>query len=260
MFKNLKMFCEEKQPEDDVFNFLTVASPTRTHSQTSLLNAKLTSYMPGLTAKVFRTYNASVTLEKQLKPTYPPGTSVEEMVVQYNDANREVAVLCNHQRSLPKNWEENTAKKREKLEMMQGQVEALKKMLATVRRGEEIKLMPEKYRSAVAKLEIPEGASEETVKELKLKRQAEVNERAKFAHMFKTQPSEAQVEKRLEMYEARYNSFAIKLKDLVSDGRRIDDQDNNKLVALGTSKINYMDPRITVAWCKRVGVLRRVYW
>lgn len=110
-------------------------------------------------------------------------------MVQYNDANREVAVLCNHQRSLPKNWEENTAKKREKLEMMQGQVEALKKMLATVRRGEEIKLMPEKYRSAVAKLEIPEGASEETVKELKLKRQAEVNERAKFAHMFKTQPS-----------------------------------------------------------------------
>lgn len=24
-----------------------------------------------------------------------------------------------------------------------------------------------------------------------------------------------------------------------------------KTVALGTSKINYMDPRITVAWCKR---------
>ena len=66
MFKNLKMFCEEKQPEDDVFNFLTVAPSTQTHSQTSLLNAKLTSYMPGLTAKVFRTYNASVTLEKQL--------------------------------------------------------------------------------------------------------------------------------------------------------------------------------------------------
>jgi DNA topoisomerase-1 len=24
-----------------------------------------------------------------------------------------------------------------------------------------------------------------------------------------------------------------------------------KTVALGTSKINYMDPRITIAWCKR---------
>jgi DNA topoisomerase-1 len=27
-------------------------------------------------------------------------------------------------------------------------------------------------------------------------------------------------------------------------------KDENKAVALGTSKINYMDPRITVAWCK----------
>lgn len=28
-------------------------------------------------------------------------------------------------------------------------------------------------------------------------------------------------------------------------------RDDNKEVSLGTSKINYMDPRITVAWCKR---------
>ena len=28
-------------------------------------------------------------------------------------------------------------------------------------------------------------------------------------------------------------------------------RDDNKTVALGTSKINYMDPRISVAWCKR---------
>lgn len=28
-------------------------------------------------------------------------------------------------------------------------------------------------------------------------------------------------------------------------------KDDNKAVALGTSKINYMDPRITIAWCKR---------
>lgn len=27
-----------------------------------------------------------------------------------------------------------------------------------------------------------------------------------------------------------------------------------KTVALGTSKINYLDPRITVAWCKRYEV------
>ena len=31
----------------------------------------------------------------------------------------------------------------------------------------------------------------------------------------------------------------------------IRNKDENKEVALGTSKINYMDPRISVAWCKR---------
>jgi DNA topoisomerase-1 len=30
-------------------------------------------------------------------------------------------------------------------------------------------------------------------------------------------------------------------------------KDDNKTVSLGTSKINYMDPRITVAWCKTKG-------
>ena len=27
-------------------------------------------------------------------------------------------------------------------------------------------------------------------------------------------------------------------------------REENKMVALGTSKINYMDPRITIGWCK----------
>ncbi len=35
--------------------------------QTQMLNKHLSSLMPGLTAKVFRTYNASVTLQQQLK-------------------------------------------------------------------------------------------------------------------------------------------------------------------------------------------------
>ena len=101
--------------------------------------------MPKLTAKVFRTFNASVTLEKQLKETYPEGTTIDEMVTQYNDANRQVAILCNHQRSLPKNWEENTAKKKEKLEIMKKQVEELKEMLEKVEKDKEVKLMPKKY-------------------------------------------------------------------------------------------------------------------
>ena len=198
--------------------------------------------MPRLTAKVFRTFNASVTLEKQLHETYPEGTSVDEMVTQYNDANRQVAILCNHQRTLPKNWEENTAKKQEKLDILKNQVEELKKMLKEVEKGETIELMPQEYQIALPKLEFTSDMSEEKKKEMRAARQEELLERSKFSHMFKKQPSVAQVQKRLETYEEKASKNELKLKDLNA----------NKMVAVGTSKINYMDPRITVAWCKRV--------
>jgi len=38
----------------------------------------------------------------------------------------------------------------------------------------------------------------------------------------------------------------INAKDLDMKARK-----DNAEVALGTSKINYMDPRITISWCKR---------
>ena len=37
-------------------------------------------------------------------------------------------------------------------------------------------------------------------------------------------------------------------------------QEENKEIALGTSKLNYLDPRITVAWCKKNEVpIEKVY-
>ena len=56
-FKNLKLFCEGKAGKDDLFDRLNTAT----------LNQHLRDLMDGLTAKVFRTYNASSTLQSQLK-------------------------------------------------------------------------------------------------------------------------------------------------------------------------------------------------
>merc|ERR1719293_483105 len=40
----------------------------------------------------------------------------------------------------------------------------------------------------------------------------------------------------------------------------MDVKEENKTVSLGTSKTNYMDPRITVAWCKQVDLaIERVF-
>lgn len=57
--------------------------------------------MDGLTAKVFRTYNASWTFVQELKDT-PDDASIADKILAYNRANRRVAVLCNHQRSVSK--------------------------------------------------------------------------------------------------------------------------------------------------------------
>ena len=55
--------------------------------------------MQGLTAKVFRTYNASWTMANLLKDMKSEGT-IPEKVKDYNDANRRVAILCNHKRTV----------------------------------------------------------------------------------------------------------------------------------------------------------------
>lgn len=55
--------------------------------------------MQGLTAKVFRTYNASYTMATLLKDLKSTGT-IAEKIKDYNDANRKVAILCNHKRTV----------------------------------------------------------------------------------------------------------------------------------------------------------------
>lgn len=69
--------------------------------------------MPGLTAKVFRTYNASYTMSillKELDPEETKHLTVNEKVKLYNDCNRKVAILCNHKRSVGASHEQQMGK------------------------------------------------------------------------------------------------------------------------------------------------------
>lgn len=65
--------------------------------------------MPGLTIKVFRTYNASVTLSRLLKET-DTCLDVAGKKAQYDEANKEVAILCNHQKGVSKNHDASMGK------------------------------------------------------------------------------------------------------------------------------------------------------
>lgn len=96
VFKNLLLFKENKQPQDDLFDRLNVSrfflkrisfrflgSITQcilNYLQTTVLNKHLNELMEGLTAKVFRTYNASWTLQEQLNElTNPDDTEAEKV-------------------------------------------------------------------------------------------------------------------------------------------------------------------------------------
>ena len=71
--------------------------------------------MKGLTAKVFRTFNASQTFQVQLDEKTPHNGTVQEKLNAYNEANRMVAILCNHQRSVPKTHEQSMARMNDKV-------------------------------------------------------------------------------------------------------------------------------------------------
>ncbi|XP_026675363.1 DNA topoisomerase I, mitochondrial-like, partial [Ceratina calcarata] len=85
-------FMEGKSPTDDLFDRLN----------TRIMNKHLNELMEGLTAKVFRIYNASWTLQQQLDKLTNPDDTEAEKILSYNRANQAVTILCNHQRSVPK--------------------------------------------------------------------------------------------------------------------------------------------------------------
>lgn len=131
VFENLKTFCRKKGSTDDVFEDL---NPT-------ILNEHLSSLMSGLSAKVFRTYNASETLQKEL-PTAESleGLSVQDKVLRYNAANRQVAILCNHQRTVSKSMETTLENYVEKLEVTKRQNRELLEWKAMLKKGKGSKI------------------------------------------------------------------------------------------------------------------------
>jgi len=206
IFDNLRLFVQGKKKEANVFEKV----------DPSMVNEYLKSMMEGLSAKVFRTHNASVTLQQELSKTKnfklalgvtnitPYKSAVHEKKYFYDSCNKQVAILCNHKRTVnEEKFGESAARMDEKILKAQNTVKEYER-----------------------RLKISQGLVADPTKE-----------EAKF---LTHDPSviKLQLKKRKEA--------VVKLK--MSKNLKIE----NKEVALGTSKINYMDPRITVAFCKRM--------
>jgi DNA topoisomerase I len=78
---------------------------------------------------VFRTYNASFTLQNQLDELTEDNMTIPEKLLAYNRANRAVAILCNHQRAVPKTHGKSMENLREKIRAKKEQIDDVQREL-----------------------------------------------------------------------------------------------------------------------------------
>nr|XP_028708886.1 DNA topoisomerase I, mitochondrial isoform X8 [Macaca mulatta]XP_028708887.1 DNA topoisomerase I, mitochondrial isoform X8 [Macaca mulatta] len=198
VYKNLQLFMKNKDPQDDLFDRLTTTS----------LNKHLHELMDGLTAKVFRTYNASVTLQEQLRALTRAEDSIAAKILSYNRANRAVAILCNHQRATSSTFEKS-------MQNLQTKIQVKKEQVAEARA---------ELRKARAEHKAQGDGKSRSVLEKKRRLLEKLQEQLAWLSVQAT------------------------------------DKEENKQVALSTSKLNYLDPRISIAWCKRFRVpVEKIY-
>ena len=174
VYKNIAEFIKDKNKDHEIFDVISSID----------VNKYLQTFMKDLTAKTFRTYNASYLFQKELRKIsnkYEKSTDINLLVDEYNKANATVAKKLNHQKNVGKSFKGQVTK-------MDDQIKKAKSQLRKVRKSN-----GETKADRILKLT-------DKLKKLKIK------------------------------------------KELKQDMKNI---------SLGTSKQNYIDPRISVAFIKK---------
>lgn len=181
VYDNLCNFVKGKKKKDDLFDLINA----------SLLNEYLNNFMKGLTAKVWRTYNASILFQKELNKVSKKqldnlheDEKLNYLISVFNQANTAVALLCNHQKNVSTN--------------LSGQID--------------------KYNEQIKKLQKQKNKVKKSKSKSKNERIIKITSKIKIIKMKK--------ETKLMM----------------------------KNVSLGTSKMNYIDPRIIFAFIKKYDI------
>ena len=175
IYLNIDKFLKNKKHGDNLFETIN----------SSDINDYLGTFMKGLTAKVFRTYNASYLFQEELDQVtaqytyYEKSDKLNMLLTMFNKANAKVALLCNHQKNISKGFEESLDKIIDKIK---------------------------DYKSELKELEKDSVKNKKKIKKIK------------------------------EYIKNQKNKKDLKLE--------------LKNISLGTSKTNYIDPRITVAFLK----------
>jgi DNA topoisomerase-1 len=254
VFKNMKIFKKAPKTNGDlIFDRVNTGD----------LNKKLQSYMKGLSAKVFRTYNASWTMQREMMKI-PNSGSVHDKYLAYNEANRMVAILCNHQRTVSSTHEESLGKAQDRIKALRYQKLRLKRQILFLEPKQKKKnpeyfkpdpeiddeewikehqkqLITQEEEKITKKFEKEnEKLAENKEKEMK---PSELKDRLKvlkeMEDEFKKENKTGTVEPKsktatVEKIKASIEKMEERIKKMEADVRVKDD---NKTVALGTSKI-----------------------
>ena len=124
VYKTLAAFIKGKKKADDIFDQIN----------TNLLNKYLKDMMKNLTAKVFRTYNASNVFQNEINIINDKFDNIKDKENQlniildlYNRANLKVATLCNHQKNVSKSFNESIENFNSKIKELNDQKKELSK-------------------------------------------------------------------------------------------------------------------------------------
>ena len=185
----------------------------------------------------------------------------------YKMANKAVAELCNHKKTVSKNHDQAMDNAQNRVLAHRTRVEVLEKELFEMRHGKlktklEVKTEPglkvktEPELKVKAELEVK---SEEDQVKVSLER-ADIKEEPKVEvkeEICNTTVKEEEGMVKVIQNLKKTNKSGLKEKQLENARMAMLKAESDaalkeemKEVALGTSKLNYLDPRITVQWCK----------
>jgi DNA topoisomerase-1 len=209
--KNLKEFISNSESE--------IFEGVRSENVKSFLN----EVVPELTAKVFRTFHASNAVESYFKKNDSKKEDFEDYKKYLATmANLQAAIVCNHKKTLPKNWDERLQRKIEYLKLMKERIAEKRKknieiMESRIRKQEEMKLTES--------------------------RKSNLGEYRNKLQILKTRNMTEKEEEKIKKMELK-----------------IEIMKETKQYNLSTSLNSYIDPRVYLKWSKKVNFDWKKYY
>ena len=141
---NLKELISNKKDKQEIFDGITSRH----------VNAYYSTLVKGLSAKVFRTYLASSVVSKYLRDhDNIKSESNMKKLFHAKMANLDSAIMCNHKRTIPKNFEQSLQKKKDTLNNVEKSKPWLKSE-ESLKKAESIAQKTKKQKERVKKIKI----------------------------------------------------------------------------------------------------------